>query len=155
MKWLCSFMIWISSSLACACELIFVSTDNADVVFMASNIASGLFFKSTCARTMKAPKAISGDSKVLMAAWNLSKSPHISTLTNDEVQHAKMIFVMSVTEQQELQSLYPYFSNKIQVLSACSGMTWRMPEQSTTVLRGQLFKAEDMLSANSWKCLKK
>ncbi|NDH08767.1 MAG: hypothetical protein EBY16_03990 [Gammaproteobacteria bacterium] len=154
MKWLCSFMIWIFSSLTCACELMFVSSEDANAVFMASNIASGLFFKSTCARTMKEPQAISADTKASMAAWNLSKSPEIRPLTNDEVQQAKMIFVLSIDEQRKLQDLYPNISQKIEVLSTCAGMTSTMNEKNHLALRGQLFRAEDMLSANGWKCLK-
>jgi hypothetical protein len=45
--------------------------------------------------------------------------------------------------------------NNIDVLYECAGMTWHKLQPSNALLREELFKAEDMLSANAWKFLKK
>lgn len=105
---------------------------------------------------MTMPKtSIKDITKSLMATWNLEANPKISMVTRTELQQAEMIMVISPQDQQELRRLYPLLRNNIHVLYECAGMTRHKLQPSNALLREELFKAEDMLSANAWKCLKK
>jgi len=156
MKWLYSMVLLMFSGLGMGCSVVFVSYDNPNTLFMASNIASGLFFKSTCVRTI-APvkKPLLSETKKLMTDWNLSAMPTISTLNSDDLRQADMILVMMAEDKKKLENLYPDFSDKIDVMSECAEIGSTMANPSLSESRQHLFKAEDMISANGWKCLNK
>lgn len=156
MKWLYSMILLTFSDLGLGCSVVFVSYDNPNTVFMASNIASGLFFKSTCARIIKPVKEpILSETKNLMTDWNLSAIPTISTLNSDDLRQADIILVMMAEDKKKLETLYPDFSDKIDVMSECAGIGSIKANPSLSEARQHLFETENIISENGWKCLNK
>lgn len=156
MKWIFSLGLWMIFGLSYACELVFVSLDNPNTVLMASNIASGLFFKSNCARTIeKTREKIEKETEVLLSAWNLCPTQTINLLTQQDVIQARLILVLTATEKKQLDTLYPLYRHKIHVMSECARIAPVSQKNSVRQVREHLFRAENVISANGWKCMKK
>jgi protein-tyrosine-phosphatase len=114
------------------------------------SFSRGLHVKSTMVETY---------AKEALMEWNID-SPHTpQQISEADIVAAEQVLTMTAKQLKTLKNQYPKYQKKIEMISVCAGFSpidvvdpYGHDLSYYEKVRDQIYKYEQVVSANGWKC---
>jgi protein arginine phosphatase len=149
---LCSFTTYA--------QILFVCDANSARSYMAEQIATYFLFYPSTSRGLDVKSPLVDPYAVeALKEWNID-GPHTpQQLTEADIMAAEKVLTMTLKQLKILKHKYPHQKEKFEMLSICAGFPakdisdpYGHPLSFYQKARDQIYKYEQVISANGWNC---